>query len=201
LIHIGLTGGIASGKSSAAALFEQKGVMVVDADQAARDVVLPGNSGLHALIRQFGSSLLSADGSLNRPLLRQWIFSDPEKRAVVEGILHPLIAAHLNQQALQAESSNTPPPYLIYMIPLLIEKGDSYALDRILLIDLPQPLQVERVMLRDQISATEAQAILDAQASRESRQRAADDIILNIAPTDLSRGVNRLHQQYLQLAQ
>ncbi|MBT7308120.1 MAG: dephospho-CoA kinase, partial [Gammaproteobacteria bacterium] len=114
---------------------------------------------------------------------------------------HPLIAAHLNQQALQAESSNTPPPYLIYMIPLLIEKGDSYALDRILLIDLPQPLQVERVMLRDQISATEAQAILDAQASRESRQRAADDIILNIAPTDLSRGVNRLHQQYLQLAQ
>ncbi|MBT3197122.1 MAG: dephospho-CoA kinase [Gammaproteobacteria bacterium] len=201
MIHIGLTGGIASGKSSAAALFEQKGVMVVDADQAARDVVLPGNSGLHALIRQFGSSLLSADGSLNRPLLRQWIFSDPEKRAVVEGILHPLIAAHLNQQALQAESSNTPPPYLIYMIPLLIEKGDSYALDRILLIDLPQPLQVERVMLRDQISATEAQAILDAQASRESRQRAADDIILNIAPTDLSRGVNRLHQQYLQLAQ
>ena len=175
--------------------------MVVDADQAARDVVLPGNSGLHALIRQFGSSLLSADGSLNRPLLRQWIFSDPEKRAVVEGILHPLIAAHLNQQALQAESSNTPPPYLIYMIPLLIEKGDSYALDRILLIDLPQPLQVERVMLRDQISATEAQAILDAQASRESRQRAADDIILNIAPTDLSRGVNRLHQQYFQLAQ
>ncbi|HIJ21956.1 MAG: dephospho-CoA kinase [Gammaproteobacteria bacterium] len=196
MIHIGLTGGIACGKSSAAEYFTTLGIPVLDADQAARTAVETGSIGLHKIYKRFGAKVLHEDKTLNRAVLRKIIFTDPAQRHFVEQTLHPIIASILNEQAKQLDAS-----YLIYMIPLLLEKNGRYPIDRILLIDLPQPLQLERLMERDHLSPEEAEAIIAAQPSRESRIALADDTILNLAPSDLQQGIAQLHQQYLQLSQ
>ena len=195
MIHIGLTGGIASGKSRVAALFEQLNVPVIDADLAARSAVEPGSLGLSKIIQQFGTAILNEDGTLNRKQLRQQIFEAPEKRLQLEQILHPLIAEIMLKQAAQIKA-----PYLIFMIPLLTQKQGRYPIDQILVVDLPEPLQIERLMQRDQITQAEAEAILDAQLSREARLQLADDLILNIDAKQLPAAVKKLHQEYLQLA-
>ncbi len=195
MIRVALTGGIASGKSSVAELFAAHGVPILDADLAARTVVAPGSPGLQGVVERFGSELLQQDGTLDRKRLRAIIFADPVERQALEQLLHPLIAENLLQQARAITA-----PYLIFMIPLLTQRQGPYPIDRVLVVDLPRSLQIERVMARDQINRQQAEAILAAQPDRDHRLALADDTIINIDRTTLPGQVERLHQQYLQLA-
>ncbi|GLX12525.1 dephospho-CoA kinase [Pseudomonas straminea] len=192
---LGLTGGIGSGKSAVAAQFAALGVDVVDADQAARWVVEPGRPALAAIAEHFGEQVLQADGQLNRSALRELIFQAPAERSWLERLLHPLIAAETAQFLANAKS-----PYAIMVSPLLIESGQYKLTQRILVVDVPEKLQIERTMQRDRLSAEQVRAIMAAQASRETRLRHADDILVN--DRDLAwveREVERLHAFYLTL--
>jgi dephospho-CoA kinase len=195
MFHVGLTGGIGCGKSTIAAHFTRLGVAVIDADEVAREVVKPGTPGLSGLRAQFGDAILQLDGRLNRAALRQQIFDNPQQRQQVEELLHPLIADLMLQQAAACDT-----PYLIFMIPLLTGKEGRYPIDRILVVDLPEPLQLERVMQRDQITREAATAILQAQLSRQQRLEIADETILNIDTEGVAQQVEQLHQLYLQLS-
>jgi len=192
---LGLTGGIGSGKSAAAQRFVELGVHLVDADQAARWVVEPGRPALASLVERFGPGLLLEDGQLNRAALRELIFADAEQRRWVEALLHPLIGQEIFSYLAKAES-----PYAVFVSPLMIESGQYQRTDRLLVIDAPQSLQVERTLLRDQTSPEQVQAILKAQASREERLRHADDILVNDRDIAwLHAEVDRLHNFYLTL--
>lgn len=192
---LGLTGGIGSGKSAAAQRFVELGVHLVDADQAARWVVEPGRPALASLVERFGPGLLLEDGQLNRSALRQLIFADAEQRRWVEALLHPLIGQEIFSYLAKAES-----PYAVFVSPLMIESGQYKRTDRLLVIDAPQSLQVERTLARDQTSPEQVQAILQAQASREERLRHADDVLVNDRDLAwLHAEVDRLHTFYLTL--
>lgn len=192
---LGLTGGIGSGKSAAAQYFIDLGVHVIDADHAARWVVEPGRPALEQIARHFGQGVLQADGQLDRAALRKLIFEIPEQRRWLEALLHPLIAEEIVSHLARAES-----PYAILVSPLLIESGQSRMTQRILVIDVPQPLQIERTLQRDQISEQQVRAILQAQASREERLRHADDVLVNDRDQAWLRSeVERLHHFYLTL--
>ncbi|MCS4263973.1 dephospho-CoA kinase [Pseudomonas protegens] len=192
---LGLTGGIGSGKSAAAQHFIDLGVHVIDADHAARWVVEPGRPALEQIARHFGLGVLQADGQLDRAALRKLIFEVPEQRRWLEALLHPLIAEEIVSHLARAES-----PYAILVSPLLIESGQSRMTQRILVIDVPQQLQIERTLQRDQISEQQVQAILQAQASREERLRHADDVLVNDRDHAWLRSeVERLHHFYLTL--
>lgn len=196
MLIIGLTGGIGSGKSRAAAYFSELGVPVIDADQVAREVVMPGTEGLRAIVNSFGSEILAADGSLDRSTLRSRIFSDPNQRRQLENILHPRI-----RQAMQEQAGRLHAPYCLFVIPLLLETGQQDSVDRILVIDAPESLQRERAMLRDNADAGQVDAIMAAQITRQARLAAADDIIDNSgSPAALKSAVEELHQSYLKLA-
>jgi dephospho-CoA kinase len=195
-LRIGLTGGIASGKSTVAARFSELGIPVIDADQSSRSVVAPGQPGLKAVVARFGAGVLTADGELDRRALRQLIFADPRKRRDLEAILHPLIRADMERRAAQAVG-----PYLILEIPLLVEGGARDQVDRILVVDADEAAQLQRLMTRDAESAEQARAILAAQANRAARLKAADDVLLNSGTVpELRQAVDRLHQSYLRLA-
>ena len=192
---LGLTGGIGSGKSAAAEHFAALGVHVVDADQAARWVVEPGRPALASIAEHFGNDVLHSDGQLNRSALRTLIFADPEQRRWLELLLHPLIREEIAQNLALAQS-----PYAILVSPLLIESGQHLTTQRVLVIDAPQALQIERTLLRDNTSEQQVQAILKVQASREERLAQADDVLVN--DTDLKAlqtEVERLHHFYLTL--
>ncbi len=196
-LRIGLTGGIASGKSTVAARLTELGVPVIDADEAARKVVEPGQPGLAAVIERFGSGILAADGTLNRGTLRTLVFADPGSRRDLEAILHPLIRAEMESREASAAG-----PYAVLSIPLLVESGSLDRVDRILVVDVDESIQVRRVMARDHCSEEQARAILSAQASRADRRRAADDVIENSGSvSDLRQAVDRLHEGYLELAE
>jgi len=195
-LRIGLTGGVGSGKSEAARQFAQLGAAVIDTDVIARRLVEPGQPALAEIARTFGADALDATGRLNRNWMRQQVFADPARRRQLETILHPRIRT---QALLDAEQANA--PYCLLVIPLLVETGDDYPLDRILLIDCPEDLQRRRIRARDAIAEPEIDAVLASQASRAQRQVIADDIIVN--DTDLQTltvAVQRLHRQYLELA-
>ena len=193
---IGLTGGIASGKSTVAQRFMDLGVPVIDADVAAREVVAPGKSGLQQVIDRFGSRVVAENGELNRRALRELVFSDPDARRDLEAILHPLIRSEMDRSAALAVG-----PYIVMVIPLLIEGGSRERVDRILAVDVDEAVQLQRVMARDHCSAEQAQAILDSQAPRSARLAAADDVLPNGGTvTELRQAVDSLHQQYLRLA-
>jgi dephospho-CoA kinase len=195
-LRIGLTGGIASGKSTVAQRFIDLGVPVVDADEAARAVVAPGTPGLAKVVERFGGGLIAANGELNRRALRDLIFSDPGARRDLEGILHPLIRAYMEKSAQMAVG-----PYVVMAIPLLVEGGSRDHVDRILVVDVDEAVQLQRVMARDSSTREQARAILASQASRSARLAAADDVLPNTGSvTDLRQGVDRLHQRYLRLA-
>jgi dephospho-CoA kinase len=195
-LRIGLTGGIASGKSTVAQRFIDLGVPVVDADEAARAVVAPGTPGLAKVVERFGGGLIAANGELNRRALRDLIFSDPSARRDLEGILHPLIRAYMEKNAQMAVG-----PYVVMAIPLLVEGGSRDHVDRILVVDVDEAVQLQRVMARDSSTPEQARAILASQASRSARLAAADDVLPNTGSvTDLRQGVDRLHQRYLRLA-
>jgi dephospho-CoA kinase len=196
-LRIGLTGGIASGKSTVAQRFIELGVPVIDADEASRAVVAPDTPGLAKVIERFGGSVVAENGELNRRALRDLIFSDPSLRQDLERILHPLIRAHMEQSAEAAAG-----PYVVMAIPLLVEGGSRDRVDRILVVDLDEELQLQRVMARDGSTLEQARAILRSQATRSARLSAADDVLLNTGTVpDLRQGVDRLHEQYLHLAE
>lgn len=196
---VGLTGGIASGKSAVASLFEQLGVVVVDADLAARQVVAPGQPALAEIAARFGVSMLLANGSLDRALLRSHVFTDPVARHALEQITHPRI-----RLLLQVQCDKAPGAYVVAAIPLLAEAGSSAAypwIRRVLVVDAPRELQLERLMHRDGIDAGLAERMLEAQASREQRLARATDVIVNDAGIEELRApVERLDRLYRHMA-
>ncbi len=195
-LRIGLTGGIASGKSTVAARFSELGIPVIDADESSRFVVAPGQPGLEAVIARFGEEVVTADHELNRRALRQIIFADPKKRRELEQILHPLIRGDMERRAMQAAG-----PYVILEIPLLVEGGGRDRVDRVLVVDAEEAAQLQRLMKRDGESLEGARAILAAQANRAVRLEAADDVLVNSGTVpELRHAVDGLHQRYLRLA-
>ena len=195
--RVGLTGGIASGKSTAAKFFGALGVPILDSDQIARDVVEPGQPPLGQLVERFGPSILTPDGHLDRPALREIVFSDPMARADLEALTHPAIGA-----AMEARSAAAGGPYQILVIPLLVEKNLSAHVDRVLVVDCEEQLQLKRLRAREGSTLEQARAILNAQASRAARLKAADDVIHNDTDMNAVREqVAALHARYLDLAQ
>lgn len=192
---LGLTGGIGSGKSAAAQCFVDLGVHLVDADNAARWVVEPGRPALTQIAEHFGASVLQADGTLNRSALRELIFKDPQQRVWLESLLHPLIREEIRQYLARAESA-----YAILVSPLLLETSQHQMVQRVLVIDMPESVQIERTVLRDKTNEEQVRAILKAQASRDERLGRADDVIVNDRdPAWLKSEVERLHHFYLTL--
>ncbi|MBV1906266.1 MAG: dephospho-CoA kinase [Pseudomonadales bacterium] len=191
-----MTGGIGSGKTAVSDRFSSLGIKIVDADIASRAVVEPGQPALKAIADYFGSALIQTDGTLNRRLLREQIFGDSTKRRWLEKLLHPLIGAYTNAELKSAES-----PYVMLVSPLLIEAGNTRFTNRILVVDVPEQLQIERVMKRDSNTANQVSAIIEVQTSREKRLKQADDVILNDGSlTALDEIVETLHAQYENLA-
>jgi dephospho-CoA kinase len=194
--RVGLTGGIASGKSTAAKFFGALGVPILDSDQVAREVVEPGQPPLERLVERFGPSILTPDGHLDRPALREIVFSDPKARADLEALTHPAIGA-----GMEARSAAAGGPYQILVIPLLVEKNLGSNVDRVLVVDCEEQLQIRRLRARDGGTIEQAQAILNAQAPRSARLKAADDVIRNDADVSAVRDqVAGLHARYLGFA-
>lgn len=192
---LGLTGGIGSGKTAVADHFASLGVHVVDADQAARWVVEPGRPALEQVAGHFGDGVLLPSGELNRAALRERVFRNPEERKWLEQLLHPLIRAEIARHLALAES-----PYAIMVSPLLVESGQYRQVDRVLVVDVPEALQVQRTIGRDRTSEEQVRAILKVQAAREERLRHADDVLLNDRGLSwLKSEVERLHHFYLTL--
>ncbi len=193
---IGLTGGIGSGKSACAALFREQGVAVIDADELAHALVAPGEPALAAIITEFGPEYLAADGRLDRGKLRLRVFADPASRHRLEAILHPLIRNNINELVDSVQT-----PYCIISIPLLLETGQTDLVDRVLVIDVPEALQISRAAARDRLSVDRIRPILETQVKRATRLAAADDVISNTGSLDeLAATVQTLHEKYLSLS-
>lgn len=193
---VGLTGGIASGKTTVARLFEGLGVPVLDTDQFAREVVAPGQPLLQQIAQRFGAGVLRTDGTLDRAALRSIVFADPAKRAELEQLTHPAIRALLEQRSAAAGGE-----YQIHVIPLLVETGGRQRVDRVLVVDCSEDMQIRRLQARDGSTLEQARNILAAQVSRAARLAAADDVVVNdgeLAP--LRDRVAELHGRYLELA-
>jgi len=194
--RVALTGGIASGKSTVADLFAALGVPVIDTDVIARQVVEPGQPALAEIAATFGPDVLDDDGRLDRRRMRERIFTDPDAKRRLEAILHPAIRAEMERQSMAAQG-----PYQVLVIPLLTEGGRRDHVDRVLLVDVPEELQIQRLMMRDGVSHEQAQASLNAQATRAQRLALADDVIRNTGRVDgLRTQVAELHGKYLRLA-
>jgi dephospho-CoA kinase len=198
MLRIGLTGGIGSGKSLACAMFAKLGVPVIDADVIAREIVAPGSELAERVIEEFGESYRdNTTGGLDRKALRRLVFANSQARHRIEALLHPTITQELSRRQIGLSA-----PYCILSIPLLIESGLQDLVDRILVIDCPKALQVERVMVRDAITRDEALAMLATQVSREARLSQADDVIDNGgSPGALEEQVRRLHRRYLKMGE
>jgi len=194
---IALTGGIAAGKTAVARRFEALGIAVHDADVAAREVIEPGTSGLAAVIDAFGGGVLDDAGQLDRPAMRQRVFADPAARKLLEAIIHPRVRQWLRARA-QAERG----PYCLLAIPLLAENIAHYRwVDRVLLVDVPESVQLARLIARDGIDETLARRMLAQQASRAERLALGDDVIENSGDEfALDHAVAELHRRYLALA-
>ncbi|PIE36749.1 MAG: dephospho-CoA kinase [Gammaproteobacteria bacterium] len=200
MLSIGLTGGIASGKTLVSGRLAERGAFVIDADVIAREVVEPGSAGLNALVNAFSPVILTADKALDRQALRRIIFSDDTARERVNDILHPLIRQR-GDELRQAAAASGEFPYSVHAIPLLLETGQADRFDRILVVDVPRDIQLDRLMDRDGADRSQAEAILDAQASREDRLAIADDIIDNSgSPENTLAATDALHRHYLELA-
>ena len=196
MFKVALTGGIAAGKTAVSDYFQNLGVPVIDTDIISRQIVEPGQSAFKAIVEQFGSEMLSQDGRLNRKALREIVFNQPQKRRQLENITHPAI-----NQAVMTLLKSLQANYVILVIPLLVESGNKYQQDRVLLVDIPESLQIQRVMQRDQISVQQANKILQVQSTRQQRLDIADDVILNSGDMiDLQKQIAELHRKYLALA-
>ena len=192
---VGLTGGIGCGKSSVALRFEAHGASIIDTDIIAHQLTAPGGAAMPALVACFGADMITADGAMDRARMRERVFNDVQQKKLLESILHPLIRAQL---AHEAESATG--PYLICVIPLLVESG-HWQLSRILVVDCDEESQIQRVMQRNGLTEPQVRAIMANQASRSERCTAADDIIRNQGKLDdLEPEIARLHQLYCKLA-
>lgn len=189
---VGLTGGIASGKSTVGDFFKKLGVPVCDADQLSRDAVAAGSDGLAAVVDAFGADVLLENGEMNRSWLRDLVFQQPEQRKVLENIIHPIV-----RDGLQNFIVNTGAHYLVLEIPLLIESGLNTLCDRILVVDVSKDCQINRLLQRDGGSLEQANAILNAQTQRDIRLEAADDVLFNeISLEACEAKVQQLHNFY-----
>lgn len=197
MFTVALTGGIASGKNVVSTRFHQHGIDVFDADVVARDLVAPGQPALEEIKMHFGSKVLTLQGTLDRERMREYIFGDPAQRKQLETILHPRISLSLRRAA-----KNSRTPYCVLAIPLLVECLDDYRwVDRILLVDTPEPLQMERLIQRDLIGTELAQRMVAAQTNRKARLAIANDVIENTDSIHaLIAAVDKLHERYLQFA-
>lgn len=191
---VGLTGGIGSGKSAATERFAALGATIVDTDLIAHRLTAPGGAAIAAIRQAFGAGVISPDGSLDRAAMRARVFAEPAARQQLEAILHPLIRAESARQCLAA-----PGPYVVMAVPLLVESGTyRQRCDRVCVVDCPEALQIERVRTRSGLDETQIRAIMAAQASREERLGAADDVIDNGGTLEaLQQQVDRLHLRYL----
>ena len=196
LCVVGLTGGIGSGKSFVASCFRNLGAPVLDADDLARQVVEKGTPGLQKIAAAFGADLLTDDGRLDRAIMRRLIFENPDARRRLEAIVHPLVRVHM------ATWRNTlTVPYGLYVAPLLVESGMHLEVDRLLVIDVPESVQMARVSQRDGLDGALIRRIMDAQASRATRLAQADDILDNtLGDETILPQIGRLHALYLQLS-
>jgi dephospho-CoA kinase len=192
-----LTGGIASGKTAVSDLFAKRGVPVIDTDLIAHQIVEPGQPALDQVGVEFGRDFLNAEGRLDRRKMRDAIFSNPELKTRLENILHPAIAAEAARQVAVLDE-----PWCILVIPLLVESDLFPWIDQVLVVDVEEKIQINRVMARDEISKEQALAILNAQSSRQDRLALADDIIENSGSLEqLQTRVDQLYQQYTALAE
>ena len=194
IFTIGLTGGIGCGKSTVADLFAARGASVIDTDLIAHELTAPHGAAMPALLAEFGEDFATLDGALDRARMRNLVFSDPTARGRLEAILHPKI-----RDATAAAAAIASGPYVMFVVPLLIESGAwSERVSRVLVIDCPEALQVQRVMARSNLPEAQVKAIMTAQASREQRLAAADDVILNDDGMDLlAPQVEHLHAFYM----
>jgi len=196
MLRIGLTGGIGSGKTTVARLFAAHDVPVLDSDTIVHELGAPGGAAYDAIARRFGRAILAPDGRIDRAALGARVFGNPAERGALEEILHPLVYA-----ALAERSATLGAPYVIFVIPLLVESGGRAAVDRVLVVDCPESEQLRRACERDQRTPEAVRRIIAAQATREERLRAADDVIVNNRDlAHLEREVGRLHRYYLSLA-
>jgi len=194
--RVGLTGGIASGKSTVARLFNALGTPVIDTDEISREVTAPGQPLLARIAERFGPQVLNQDGSLNRVALREQVFSDDASRTDLENLTHPAILAEMERRAGSIET-----PYVLLAIPLLVEKHLQRRVDRVLVVDCEESLQIHRLQARDGTPLPRAQAILKAQAARAARLAAADDVLQNNGDLAALRDrIEALHIRYLELA-
>ena len=192
MLRVGLTGGIASGKSTVMRLFEALGAVTIDTDEVAREVVRPGTAGLAAVVQAFGAGILTTAGALDRAAMRRRILADAAARKRLESILHPLIRAR-TLALLEAATG----PYVIVAVPLLVETGFSELVHRVLVVDCPVDVQLARLIGRDGVSEPEARAAIAAQTDRTTRLAVADDVIDNSAGLEkLSPQVEALHERY-----
>jgi dephospho-CoA kinase len=195
MLKIGLTGGIGSGKSTVAKLFADLGAPIIDADELARQVTVPGTQTLQTIAQHFGQSILKKDRTLDRAKLADIVFHNKSERLWLEQLLHPLIQKEMLRQIIKLNA-----PYCILVIPLLAETKNVHFLDRIVVVDAAEELQIQRVQARNQLSLPQIKAILQSQTSREERLKMADDIIKNESSLEaLTKAVRDLHEKYLKL--
>lgn len=196
MLRIGLTGGVASGKSAVADAFVELGATLVDTDVIAREVVAKDTPGLAAVVEAFGADVLDANGALDRRRLRGIVFDDAEARKRLESILHPLI----RERTLAAVEAATG-PYVVIAVPLLVETGFAELVDRVLVVDCPPELQIERLVARDATDREAAKAMVAAQTDRETRLAAADDVIDNAGTlAEMRAQVRALHERFVEIA-
>ncbi len=193
---VGLTGGIGSGKTTVANQFAALGIQLVDADVVAREVVAPGSAALQAICSHFGVEMVLADGSLNRALLREKVFSNPNDKQWLNQLLHPLIRAQMLQQLAAATS-----PYVVLVAPLLLENGLQSLVDQVLVVDVSPQTQLQRTTARDKVPASQVEAIMASQCTPEQRRAGATQLLDNdLPPESLPERVAALHQLYSGLA-
>jgi dephospho-CoA kinase len=193
---VGLTGGIGSGKTTVANIFHELGVQSVDADLVAREVVMPGEPALDAIVQHFGQAILHPDGQLDRAALRARIFADEAEKQWLNQLLHPQIRQRLLQQLQSCTTS-----YALLIAPLLLENKLQIYTDRVLVVDIPEDLQLSRTVQRDQVTAEQVRNILSSQLARAERLAQADDILLNTIPvSELKPQIQQLHLSYQQFA-
>jgi dephospho-CoA kinase len=196
MFTVALTGGIGSGKSTVADLFENHGATIIDSDIISRELTAPGGAAVGEIASALGPGVLSPNGELDRRVVRSIVFADPAKRHRLEAILHPRIREEMHRRRTSATG-----PYCMLVIPLLIETGNQYQTDRVLAVDVSQATQIERVRHRSGLDADEVKRIMANQATRAERRAAADDLIDNDgAPEELVSQVDALHRRYLSLA-
>jgi dephospho-CoA kinase len=195
MLRVGLTGGIASGKTEVARLFSELGIPVIDADRIARELVEPGTDAYAEVVRTFGKDVVSAEGPLDRKRLRDIVFDDPGQRKQLEAILHPRVRDEIVRRVADLAA-----PYCLIVIPLLVESGMQDLVDRVLVVTASPEVRIERVVARDGISADQARSIMDAQADEELRIGEADDVLNNEGDrAELRDAVSALHRRYQQL--